>query len=546
MNLAESLLTALKDHGARQIFGIPGDFVLSFFKVIEESGLLPLHTLSHEPSVGFAADAAARASCAPGVAVVTYGAGALNMVNPVAAAYAEKSPLVVISGAPGSRETRGGLTLHHQVKRLDSQFAIYREITCDQASLEDPQSAPGEIARVLRSCIMNARPVYLELPRDVVFEPCARVTPLPEAAFDPQAVAACADEIMERIARAARPVMMVGVEIRRFGIEARVAELARRLHVPVVTSFMGRGLLAQSDVPVLGTYLGLTAHPDVGRPVEESDCLLLFGVTMSDTNFGVSEGRIDYRHCVLAVDRSVTMGYHRYSNVPLAALVEELTRRVSDQPPRSAGRTTDYPRGLVADEAPITPTDIARAVNDLFGRHGRMPMASDAGDCLFTALDIEHAEIVAPGYYATMGFGVPGGLGLQAAMGRRPLVLVGDGAFQMTGWELGHCQRYGWDPIVLVLNNRSWEMLRVFQPESKFNTLDDWHYAQFAAPLGGDGVRVTTRRELAAALERAFATRGRFQLIEAMIPPGSVSATLEGFVGALKRRQAMPGAKPCG
>jgi len=539
MNLAESLLTALKDHGARQIFGIPGDFVLSFFKVIEETGLLPLHTLSHEPSVGFAADAAARASCAPGVAVVTYGAGALNMVNPVAAAYAEKSPLVVISGAPGSRETRGGLTLHHQVKRPDSQFAIYREITCDQASLDDPASAPDEIARVLRSCIMHARPVYLELPRDVIFEPCARVTPLPEAAFDPQAVVTCADEIMERIARAAHPVMMVGVEIRRFGIEARVAELARRLHVPVVTSFMGRGLLAQSDVPVLGTYLGLTAHPDVGRPVEESDCLLLFGVTMSDTNFGVSEGRIDYRNSVLAVDRSVTMGYHRYANVPLAALVDELVRRVADRAPRSAGRTTDYPRGLVPDEAPITPTDIARAVNDLFARHGRMPMASDAGDCLFTALDIEHTEIVAPGYYATMGFGVPGALGLQAAMDRRPLVLVGDGAFQMTGWELGHCQRYGWDPIVLVMNNLSWEMLRVFQPESKFNTLDDWHYAQLAAPLGGDGVRVTTRRELAAALDRAFGRRGRFQLIEVMIPPGSVSATLAGFVGALKRRQTV-------
>jgi len=89
MNLAQSLLTALKDHGARQVFGIPGDFVLQLFKVIEESGILPLHTLSHEPSVGFAADAAARISCAPGVAAVTYGAGALNMVNPVAAAYAE-------------------------------------------------------------------------------------------------------------------------------------------------------------------------------------------------------------------------------------------------------------------------------------------------------------------------------------------------------------------------------------------------------------------------------------------------------------------------
>jgi indolepyruvate decarboxylase len=534
MNLAESLLTALKDHG---VFGIPGDFVLGFFKVIEESAILPLHTLSHEPSVGFAADAAARINSAPGVAVVTYGAGALNMVNPVAAAYAEKSPLVVISGAPGSREMHGGLTLHHQVKRPDSQLAIYREITCDQASLHDPATAPTEIARVLRNCRMHSRPVYLEVPRDVVFESCARVEPLPEVEFDPQAVAACADEIMARIARAARPVMMVGVEIRRFGIEARVAELARRLHVPVVTTFMGRGLLAQGDVPVLGTYLGMTAHPDVGRPVEESDCLLLFGVTMSDTNFGVSEGRIDYRNSVLAADRAVTMGFHRYGNVPLAALVDELARRVADRAPRSAGRTTDYPCALVADDAPITPTDIARAINDLFARHGKMPMASDAGDCLFTALDVEHTEIVAPGYYATMGFGVPGGLGLQAATGRRPLVLVGDGAFQMTGWELGNCRRYGWDPIVLVLNNRSWEMLRVFQPESKFNTLDDWHFADLAAPLGGDGMRVTTRQELAAALDRAYATRGRFQLIEVMIPQGSVSATLGGFIAALRKNR---------
>jgi len=537
MNLAQSLLTALKDHGARQVFGIPGDFVLQFFKVIEESGILPLHTLSHEPSVGFAADAAARISCAPGVAAVTYGAGALNMVNPVAAAYAEKSPLVVISGAPGRNEGRGGLLLHHQVKRLDSQFAIYREITCDQALLDDPGQAPEQIARVLRNCIVQSRPVYFELPRDRVFDPCEPVQRLPEPDYDPEAVSACADEIMERIAHAARPVMMVGVEVRRFRLEARVAELARRLHVPVVTSFMGRGLLADNEVPVVGTYLGLTAHPDVGRPVEESDCLLLFGVTMSDTNFGVSEGRVDYRSSILAADRSVTMGFHRYGNIPLAALVEELVRRVADQPLRPAGHPTAYPRGLTADDGPIAPVDIARAINDLFTRVGRMPVASDCGDCLFTSFEIENTEIVAPGYYATMGFGVPAALGLQAATGQRPLVLVGDGAFQMTGWELGNCRRYGWDPIVVVMNNKSWEMLRVFQPESKFNTLEDWHFAELAGPLGGDGVRVSTRRELAAALERAVAVRGKFQLIEAMIPSGAVSPTLEGFVGALKRRQ---------
>jgi indolepyruvate decarboxylase len=536
MNLAQSLLTALKDHGACQVFGIPGDFVLQFFKVIEESAILPLYTLSHEPSVGFAADAAARASAVPGVAAVTYGAGALNMVNPVAAAYAEKSPLVVISGAPGLREGSAGLLLHHQVKRLDSQFEIYREITCDQASLRDPEGAPAEIARVLRSCIEHSRPVYLELPRDVVTEPCQAVDRLPESVFDPEAVAACADEIMARIADASKPVLMVGVEVRRFGLEARIARLARHLHVPVVTSFMGRGLLADSEVPIVGTYLGRTAHPDVGRPVEESDCLLLFGVIVSDTNFGVSEGRIDYRNCILAADRSVTMGFHRYRNIPLAALVDELTRRVADQPPVASGRPTEYPRGLVADDAPVAPDDIVKGVNDLFRHSGRMPVASDTGDCLFASLDIENTELVAPGYYATMGFGVPAGLGLQAATGERPLILVGDGAFQMTGWELGNCPRYGWDPIVILFNNQSWEMLRVFQPESRFNSLGDWRFAEAAASMGGDGRRVSTRREFAEALEAAVASRGRFQLIEVMIPRGSVSATLEGFVAALKRR----------
>ncbi len=179
MQLAESLLHALKAHGAREIFGIPGDFALPFFKVIETSGILPLYTLSHEPSVGFAADAAARMNCTLGVVAVTYGAGALNVVNAVAGAYAEKSPVVVISGAPGKGEAGTGLLLHHQAKTLDSQFRIFREITCDQARLDDARRAPGEIARVLRRCLAASRPVYIEMPRDMVSAPCAAVTPEP-------------------------------------------------------------------------------------------------------------------------------------------------------------------------------------------------------------------------------------------------------------------------------------------------------------------------------------------------------------------------------
>lgn len=535
MNLSEVLLTALRDHGAREIFGIPGDFALPFFRVIEESSILPLYTLSHEPAVGFAADAAARFRGTLGVAAVTYGAGALNMVNPVAGAYAEKSPVVVISGAPGAGEARSGLLLHHQARTLDSQFAIYCEITCDQARLTDARTAPHEIARVLASCLRESRPVYIELPRDMVSVPCEPVVPLDPAPTDHDALAACVDEILERLHEAASPVLMVGVEVRRFGLEERVAELARRLGIPVVTSILGRGLLSDTDAPLVGTYLGVAGRAEVTDLVEDSDALLLLGVIISDTNFGVSSRQIDMRRTIQALDQRVTLGYHTYPDITLPALVDALLARVSDRKVTILVQAPVYPRGLVADGEPISPNDIALAINDLMDAHGRMPIAADMGDCLFTAMDVEQTALVAPGYYATMGFGVPAGLGLQAASGERPLILVGDGAFQMTGWELGNCRRFGWDPIVIVLNNASWEMLRTFQPESAFNNLDDWHFAAMAESLGGDGMRVQTRAELKSALEKAIACRGRFQLVEAMIPRGVLSDTLARFVAGVKR-----------
>jgi indolepyruvate decarboxylase len=178
---------------------------------------------------------------------------------------------------------------------------------------------------------------------------------------------------------------------------------------------------------------------------------------------------------------------------------------------------------------------VSAAVNALLREHGPMPLASDMGDCLFTAMDIEHAELIAPGYYATMGYGVPAGLGLQIATGQRPIILVGDGAFQMTGWELGNASRCGCDPIVLVFNNAGWGMLRAFEPGARFNDLGRWDFSSMAAGMGGDGHAVDTRAELVAALARAHATRGRFQLLDIRLAPGAVSPTLARYVAAIKR-----------
>jgi len=539
--LAISLLQGLKDHGAREIFGIPGDFVLPFFKVIEESAILPHYTLSHEPGVGFAADAAARYHSGLGVAVVTFGAGAFNLVNAIAGAYAERSPVVVIAGAPGARERMSGFVLHHQARSVETQLAVFREITCDQAVLTDAGDAPHEIARVLRSAREHALPVYIELPRDMTAAATAAVPVLPRRAADPEALAECADEIIDKLAGASNPVILIDVEVRRYNLEERVTALARKLVLPVVTTFMGRGLLEDADDVLCGTYLGAAGDAAITKLVEDADALLLLGVIFSDTNFALSQRRLDPRRTIRAFDRAVQIGHHGYANIPLDDLIEALTVRAR---PLAAGwarpkpNAIPYRRGLAADDQPIAPSDVATAINDLFDRHGAMPMTSDVGDCLFAAMEIENTALAAPAYYAGMGFGVPAGIGVAAATGRRPLVLVGDGAFQMTGWELGNCRRYGFDPIVVLFNNASWEMLRAFQPESRFNDLDDWQFAAMAPSLGGHGERVTTRKDLRDALERAVARRGRFSLIEVMLPRGATSTTLARFVSGFKATRA--------
>ena len=550
--LTARLLDALAVRGATEIFGIPGDFALPMFREFERAARLPVYTLSHEPGVGFAADAAARTRGGLGVAAVTYGAGAFNLVNAVACSYAERVPLVVVSGAPAAHEAASGYLLHHQVKTLDSQWRVFEEITVAQARLDDAEAAPRRIARVLDAALEHARPVYLEVPRDMPAASCAEVPARAQRTLDAERLAACADELLARLRAAARPVLLVGVEVRRYGLEPLVADLARRLAIPVVLNLMGQGLLAGQDVPMAGTYLGLAGDPQVAALVENSDGLLLLGVIVSDTDFAVSARRIDIRHAIHVFDGDVAMGHHVYHELPIAALVQALLERVparaaapasaaaaraatAPATPAAASANTAATDAAAGSPGALVPHDIALAIDALMHAHGAMPLACDIGDCLFTAMEIRRTPLIAPGYYAGMGYGVPAALGLQVATGQRPIVLVGDGAFQMTGWELGNAARCGCDPIVVVFNNASWEMLRAFQPESRFNDLGRWDFAAMAAGMGGDGHAVRTRDELAAALARAQATRGRFQLLDVRLEPGALSPTLQRFVTAVKR-----------
>ncbi len=542
MTLQQFLFDTLWTHGVRHIYGIPGDFALNLFEALQRDGRFEVVRLGHEPAVGFAADGCARITNGLGVCLVTYGAGGLNMINPVACAYAEESPLVVITGGPGRQEKRSGVQVHHEVKSYESQYNAYREVTEFAAILDDPATAASQILRAIDVALKRRRPVYLEVPRDMVFTDIAAPAAPDDLVLriDEGAVAEAAREIVERLNAAERPVLIVGVEVHRFDLRADVIKLAERLGVPVTSSFLGRGVFPTRHPQFIGTYLGVVSPETIRRTVEGSDCLLLLGERISDTTLGVSADCLSGANLMIATARDVFIGHHRYEDAPLARLVETLgraetlTRRTA---PVQASGDDISPEILESfDEGePVRMRHVIRVVNEFVEAHPEMPVVTDTGDCLFAAVDIRANECVAPAYYATMGFAVPAAIGLQTASGRRPLVLLGDGAFQMTGPEISRAGLYKCNPILLLLDNSRWEMLQAFFPDATYNEIVHWPFAQLAALWGGRGFEVRTPGELRAALAAAF-DETRFTLLDVTLEPGDISPILRGFVQAFKAR----------
>ena len=160
------LIERLHALGVDHVFGIPGDYILGLYKMLEAS---PIQTvgMTREDCAGFAADAYARIK-GLGCVAVTYCVGGLSCCNSIAGAYAEKSPVVVLSGSPGMSERERNPLLHHKVKEFETQLEVFEKITVASAVLNDPMSAFSEIDRVLSAAMRYKRPVYLELPRDCV------------------------------------------------------------------------------------------------------------------------------------------------------------------------------------------------------------------------------------------------------------------------------------------------------------------------------------------------------------------------------------------
>ena len=165
-------------------------------------------------------------------------------------------------------------------------------------------------------------------------------------------------------------------------------------------------------------------------------------------------------------------------------------------------------------------------------------MVAESGDSLFGGIDIKVGNdglYLAQGFYASMGFAVPGALGAQIGTGLRPLILTGDGGFQMTGVEIAHAPRYRLNPIVILLNNGGWGIFRPVVKRQDLLTLPSWRYAELARLWGGRGFRVETVTQLRRALEQA-AESPTFTIIEVMIGARDLSPLSVKYIRASAKK----------
>ena len=538
------LLDRLHKLGLHHIFGIPGDYVLTLFKLLEESPIRHIGT-TREDCAGFAADAYARIHGIGG-ACVTYCVGGLNMVNAVACAYAERSPVVLLSGSPGLNERVNNPFLHHMVRDFSTQRDVFEKVTVASVVLDDPHTAEREIDRALQALLQYKRPIYLEIPRDLVLAPVSVASTEPPKASacqsDPAALKEAVAEVRGLLSGSERPVILAGAEIHRFGLHAELTQLVEHMHAPIATTLLGKSVIREDHPLYIGVYGGLVGREEILQFVEEADCLLTLGTLLTDVeDIKAHTTLLAAGRTVHATADSIAIKHHTYDGVRF----EDFVRALAASPLPSFPARALPPRDSVRFDPPTPEASVT--LRNVFGYldgllNDQTIVIADVGESLFAAADLrvrKSAEFLSPAYYTSMGFSVPAALGAGFADPTlRPLVLVGDGAFQMTGTELSSCIRYGQAPIIIVLNNRGYSTEREIL-EGPFNDIHEWQYERICDVLGGGmGHRVRTFGDLVQALNLAVADPQQAHVLNVYLDSNDRSTAMKRVAQRLAKRMA--------
>lgn len=549
--VGDYLLDRLAELGITEVFGVPGDFNLEFLDHVVAHDRIRWVGGANELNAGYAADGYGRLRGISAL-VTTFGVGELSAANAIAGSYAEHVPVVHIVGAPSKGAQGARRSVHHSLGDGDFEhfLRIAREITCAQANLV-PATATREIDRVLSEVREQKRPGYLLLATDVArfaVDPPSAPLPVYSNGTSPRALELFVDAARRLIADH-RVTVLADLLVHRLNVVDKLAELLAADTVPYATLMWGKSLLDESSPNFLGIYAGAASAEGVRKAVEEAPVLVTAGVQFTDMVSGFFTQKIDPTRTIDVGPVQSTVAGQVFApldiDVALGALAAILRDRGITSPPLpvpaiappspAPGPDTELTQEMLWDKLSeaLTPGNVVLADQgtSFYGMAGhRLP-----GGVTFIGQPL----------WASIGYTLPAALGAALAHPeRRVVLLIGDGAAQLTVQEIGIMGRERIAPVIIVVNNDGYTVERAIHgPHAYYNDIAGWRWTELPHALGvPDALTATVRTygELAAALEAAGRDQDRMVLIEVILPASDVPPLLQQIAASAAAANTSP------
>lgn len=526
--VGDYLLDRLAELGVTEVFGVPGDYQLEFLDHILAHPKLRWIGCANELNAGYAADGYGRLRGMAAL-VTTFGVGELSAANAIAGSYAEHVPVVHIVGAPSKDSQAARRIVHHTLGDGDFEhfLRISREITCAQANLA-PATATRDIDRVLSEVREQKRPGYLLIATDVArfpTEPPAAPLPRYTGGTSPRALSLFT-EAAARLIGDHQLTVLADFLVHRMGCVDELGSLLAADTVPHATLMWGKSLVDESSPNYLGIYAGAASEDSVREAIEDAPVLVTAGVLFTDMVSGFFSQRIDLARTIdIGVNQSVVAG-QVYAPLDMSAALDAITAILTE-------------RGITSPALPPLPTrshadppgrDAALTQEALWDRlsealtPGNVVLA-DQGTSFYGMAGHRLASgvtFIGQPLWGSIGYTLPAALGAGLAdRARRTVLLIGDGAAQLTIQELGAFGREGLAPVVVVVNNDGYTVERAIHGvTAEYNDITGWRWTELPAALGVPDAltfRVSTYGELDDALTTAAATPDRMVFVEVML-----------------------------
>ncbi|EAA1088931.1 alpha-keto acid decarboxylase family protein [Salmonella enterica subsp. enterica serovar Durban] len=541
--VADYLLDRLAGCGIGHLFGVPGDYNLQFLDHVIDHPTLRWVGCANELNAAYAADGYARMSGA-GALLTTFGVGELSAINGIAGSYAEYVPVLHIVGAPCSAAQQRGELMHHTLGDGDFRhfYRMSQAISVASAIL-DEQNACFEIDRVLGEMLAARRPGYIMLPADVAKKtaiPPTQALTLP--AYETQSGVETAFRYHARqcLMNSRRIALLADFLAGRFGLRPLLQRWMAETPIAHATLLMGKELFDEQHPNFVGTYSAGASSKEVRQAIEDADRVICVGTRFVDTLTAGFTQQLPAERTLEIQPYASRIG-ETWFNLPMAQAVStlrELCLECAFAPPptRSAGQPVRIDKGELTQESFWQTLQQYLKPGDI--------ILVDQGTAAFGAAALslpDGAEVVVQPLWGSIGYSLPAAFGAQTACpDRRVILIIGDGAAQLTIQEMGSMLRDGQAPVILLLNNDGYTVERAIHGAAqRYNDIASWNWTQIPPALNAaqqaECWRVTQAIQLAEVLER-LARPQRLSFIEVMLPKADLPELLRTVTRALEAR----------